>query len=320
MAVTDVAETELNQLQRLCKNIGLAVRGKDEVIRLAVTGLLAEGHLLIEDIPGVGKTTLARAIARSLDLPMRRIQFTADLLPSDIIGVSIYDEAQGSFVFHRGPVFHAVVLADEINRAGPRTQSALLEAMDERQVTVDNATYPLPRPFIVLATQNPLEVHGTFPLPESQLDRFLLRLGLGYPDADTERALLAARGRKEPVESLEPVMRAQDLEVLMDAVDEVHVEPSLVDALLAIAEATRRHPRIEVGISTRAALTTLRATRAHALVEGRRFALPDDLLSVVVPALAHRMRLAGSTSFSGALRMEAERLLREIVAKTPMPQ
>ncbi len=309
----------LTRLQALQANVEKVFHGKSDVVRLAIACLLAEGHLLLEDVPGVGKTTLARAIASSINVPLRRVQFTSDLLPSDIIGVTIFDKQANRFEFHRGPLFHNIVLADEINRASPRTQSALLEAMHERQVSVDNETHMLPRPFLVVATQNPFEFHGTYPLPESQLDRFMLRLSIGYPDPAVERDLVASRGRHEPVDTLEPVMDADTLDVLMVAVEDVHVEDTLVDYLMAVAQGTRESTRFEQGASTRACLTTLRVAKAHALTRGRCHLLPDDLDAVLVPALAHRIRLAGPSAIAGARRQEAERTLAELIARVPRP-
>lgn len=316
----ELDEKLVDALNALETNIARAFLGHEEVVRLAITCLLAGGHLLVEDVPGVGKTTLARALARSIDLPLRRIQFTSDMLPSDIVGVSVFDDAAKRFVFHPGPIFNNIVLADEINRASPRTQSALLEAMHEGRISVDAETHELPAPFLVVATQNPYEFHGTYPLPESQLDRFLLRIRIGYPDTEIERDLLATRRRDEPVDSLEPVITATTLERLMEAVDTVHVEPAVVDMMMEIALATRRSPRLDLGISTRAALTTMRAARALAVTHGRGYVLPDDLVDVLVPALAHRVRLAGGGPQSGSRREEAERLVEEIAAEIPVPR
>src|SRR6185369_7435420 len=277
-------------IRRLEDSVGRALVGKPEVVRLAVIGLVARGHLLIEDVPGVGKTTLASALARSIGCTFQRIQFTSDLLPADLIGVSVYRPETQEFVFKEGPLFHQLILADEINRTSPRTQSALLEAMNEGQISVDHHTYPLPEPFMVLATQNPREYHGTFPLPESQLDRVLMRISIGYPDADSERAILLSRaspGELEPVLSAAEICRAQA------AVEEVRVDPALVGYVLDIVAATRRAPAVELGASPRAAKALYRAAQAAALVEGCDYVRPDHIKELAVPVLAHRLQLRG---------------------------
>jgi len=305
------------KLQALVDHVGTVVQGKREIVELAVTSLVAGGHLLLEDLPGLGKTTLAHALARSIGAQFRRVQFTNDLLPADILGVSIYERERGQFVLRPGPIFANVVLADEINRATPRTQSALLEAMAEGQVSMDDGTHPLPRPFWVLATQNPLEVHGTYPLPESQLDRFLMRLSLGYPERTVERALLRSRRREEPVDTLPAILDLAEVEELQDQVDDVHVDESLLDYLLAVIEASRAAPELASGASTRAALALLRAARAHALLRGRTYCLPDDLLAVFGPCLAHRLRLREPPGPGQQRR--AELLVAELVARLPVP-
>ena len=282
---TGVAE----MLARLQANIAGVLLGKPETIRLALTALLAEGHLLLEDVPGVGKTLLAKALARSLDCTFHRIQFTPDLLPGDLLGTSIFHQPTGQFVFQPGPIFAQVVLADEINRATPRTQSALLEAMSERQVTLDGKTRPLGPPFFVVATQNPYEFEGTYPLPESQLDRFLLRVRIGYPDRVAERELLIQHRLGEPVDHLQPAILASDVLALQERVRAIKVADPLADYVLEIIEATRQHPDITLGASTRAALGLYRAIQAAALIDGRDYAIPDDVKRLVIPVLAHRL-------------------------------
>jgi MoxR-like ATPase len=279
-------------LARLRSNVETVFRGKERIVRLTVASLVARGHLLLQDVPGVGKTTLALAVARSIGVSFRRIQFTSDLLPSDIIGVSVYASNKESFEFRPGPIFSNVVLADEINRTTPRTQSALLEAMSEGSVSVDNVTHGLPDPFMVIATQNPLEHHGTYPLPESQLDRFLMRLSIGYPGRQVEKSILTERGFREPVDQLEPVLESQQVRALQRTVAEVQADESIVEYILDIVEATRRDGRVRIGVSTRGALSLLRAARALALVDGRGFVIPDDVRSLIIPCLAHRLALS----------------------------
>jgi len=316
--VTETASL-LAAVRRLEAQIGKVVRGKPQAIRLAVTTLLARGHLLIEDIPGVGKTTLARALAASVGGTFHRIQFTSDLLPSDITGVSIYDLAGKSFELRRGPIFANVVLADEINRTAPRTQSALLEAMSEGQVSIDDVTYALPLPFMVLATQNPVEHFGTYPLPESQMDRFLMRIQLGYPDRATERDLLRERAGGDPVATLQPVIDHATVSAAQAAVEHVRVDDALVDYGLSIVEETRRSAHISVGVSTRGALAWYRAAQAHAFADGRKFCVPDDWKTLAVPTLAHRITLPTAHDSLGRARTEAERVITEIVARVIVP-
>jgi MoxR-like ATPase len=263
--------------------------GKPDGVRLAFACVLAGGHLLIEDLPGMGKTTLAHALATTLGLSFQRIQFTSDLLPSDIVGVSVYERDRADFTFHPGPVFAQLVMADEINRATPKTQSALLEAMAEHQVTVDGKTHPLPDPFFVIATQNPVDLAGTFPLPDSQLDRFLLRIGLGYPSADAERDMLTQPDRRVLLESLNPILSAPDLVALRTQLEAVTASAALVAYVQSLLAATRNHPRIRVGLSPRAGLALLRAARASAVLAGRRFVLPEDVQAVFAPVAAHRL-------------------------------
>ena len=302
-------------IRRLEDNVGRALLGKPDVVRLAVVGLLARGHLLIEDVPGVGKTTLAAALARSIGAGFQRIQFTSDMLPSDIIGISMWESTRGEFVFKPGPLFTNVVLADEINRATPKTQSSLLEAMNEAQVSLDHSTYQLPRPFMVLATQNPLEYEGTHPLPESQLDRFLLRIRIGYPGPADEKALL--RGAAVPsVDALAPVLTADELLDLQDQTDRVRAEESVVEYLMALVAATRKAPGLALGVSPRGSLALLRAARAHALVDGRDFLVPDDVKALAVAALGHRVQ----PRTPGAGGADGESVVRAIVDDVAVPR
>lgn len=307
------------KIDALLTNIDSVFRGKPDVVRLATTCLLASGHLLVEDVPGVGKTLLARAMAVSVGLEFARIQFTSDLLPADILGVNVFDQARGEFRFKRGPVFSNIVLADEINRTAPRTQSSLLEAMSERQVSIDDTTHPLPSPFLVIATQNPLESHGTYPLPESQLDRFLMRISVGYPTREVERAVLIERGSSDPVDHLKPVLGPGELAALQATVDEVRFDPSLADYVMDIVEATRATVRLAVGVSTRGALALQRASKAYALVNGRSYVLPDDVKAMVVPVLSHRVSLGSGETVVGSSRRASETLLIELVSNIEVP-
>ncbi|MEO7730849.1 MAG: MoxR family ATPase [Kofleriaceae bacterium] len=319
LAPAPLSSTDIGAVRKLEDAIATVVRGKPEAIRASVVTLLARGHLLIEDIPGVGKTTLARALAAALGGTFRRIQFTSDLLPSDIVGVSVYDQGGKVFELKRGPIFANVVLADEINRTTPRTQSALLEAMSENQVSIDDTTHPLDTPFLVLATQNPSEHYGTYPLPESQMDRFLLRISIGYPTKAIERELLRERAGGDPVTRLSPVVDLETVRTLQDAVETIRVDDALVDYALAIVEETRRHPAISVGVSTRGVLAWYRATQAAALAAGRDFAVPDDIKQLAVPCLAHRLVLAQAHDSIGRLRTDAERLITEIIHRVAVP-
>ena len=303
-------------LAALQRNIGQVFLGKPDAVRFAVIALLAEGHLLLEDVPGVGKTLLAKALARSLDCRFNRIQFTPDLLPGDLIGITIYREKPGEFVFQPGPLFAEIVLADEINRATPRTQSALLEAMSERQVTIDGETRKLGPPFLVVATQNPHEFEGTYPLPESQLDRFLLRIKVGYPDRAAERAILTQHRAGEPVESLQPVLRTAEVLALQAKVRDVRVDDSISDYLLKIVDETRKHPDIVLAASTRAALGLYRAAQAHALLDGRDFTVPDDVKVLAESVLAHRLVSRG---WSAGGHPDAAPVVREILQRVEVP-
>ncbi len=314
--VTELPRLETAELvERLEEHVGRVVRGKPEVIRLAVVCLLARGHMLIEDVPGVGKTTLAQALARSLGLAFQRIQFTSDLLPSDIIGVTIFKKEAGQFEFVPGPLFANVVLADEINRASPKTQSALLEAMSERKVTVDRQSFELPRSFIVIATQNPLEYVGTFPLPESQLDRFMMSLRIGYPPRREEKELLTSGGVRDVLERVEAVVGKADLQELQERVGRVKMADKLTDYVLALAEETRRSSDFVLGVSTRGVQSLYRATQAMALCEGRGFAIPDDVQRLAAAVLAHRIVLKGG---NGGLSATREAIGR-VVASVPVP-
>ena len=297
-------------------NVSQVLHGKEAAVRLALVGIAAEGHLLIEDVPGVGKTSLAKALAHSLDLQWQRIQFTPDLLPSDVTGASVYDRTSGSFSFRPGGVFANVVLGDEINRASPKTQSALLEAMEERQVSVDGETYVLPSPFVVIATQNPVEHQGTYPLPESQLDRFLLRIRMGYPDRASEIDLLERHAKGAPVDQLRPVAGPEELRVMVDVADHIHVAPALKGYVVDLATASRRHPALVLGMSPRAALALQRAARALAASVGREYVIPDDIKFLAGPVLEHRLVLSHEARVSGAAIPD---VLAEVMRSVPIP-
>jgi MoxR-like ATPase len=302
--------------EAIVENCQEVIQGKADAIRLALMCLVAEGHLLIEDVPGVGKTSLAKALAGSLDCEWNRIQFTPDLLPSDVTGVTVYNRATGSFDFRPGGVFANVVLGDEINRASPKTQSALLEAMEERQVTVDTTTYQLPSPFIVIATQNPTEHEGTYPLPDSQLDRFLMRIRMGYPDRLAEIEMLDAHGGDDPIDKLGPVATAEDVRAMSAVAREVHVAPSVKAYIVDLATATRDHPSLSLGMSPRAALALQRASRARAAAAGRDFVLPDDVKALAGPVLEHRLILTPEAALGGTRPADA---LDDVLAAVPVP-
>jgi MoxR-like ATPase len=305
------------KIARLQGNIETVFIGKTEAVRLVLVGLFAGGHVLIEDVPGVGKTTLARALARSVRSTFRRIQFTPDLLPTDILGVPIYNAEADRFIFKPGPIFANVVLADEINRTTPRTQSSLLEAMNEFQVSMDGATYPLPKPFIVLATQNPHEYEGTFPLPESQLDRFLMRIEIGYPSREDERRVLSSQRLANPLDRLGPVLDGEDVVGIQGSVREVRVDDSIADYVLEIVSRTRRAEELEIGVSPRGSLSLSRAAQALALLEGRDYCLPDDVKRLAVSVLAHRV-IRRAALATGGSKGERE-VIRRIVEATPVP-
>jgi MoxR-like ATPase len=306
-------------MERLAQNLGRALLGKESQTRLAVTCLVGHGHLLLEDVPGVGKTTLAEAIALSCDLSFARIQFTADLLPADILGTQVFYQQSGSFEFRPGPLFHQLVLADELNRAPPRTQSALLEAMAHAQVSMDGATHKLPRPFTVIATQNPTDLSGTYPLPDSQLDRFLMRLSLGHPAPEVEAEIVRSRGSVDPVHSLPSVASGEEIAALQELAAGLRVEASIADYAVRLSSSTRQHPDIERGASTRAVLALVAAAKAHALWDKRDFVTPTDVREVLVPTLAHRILLR--SAMQGAYsRDEAAYLLEEMGRKVPVPR
>jgi MoxR-like ATPase len=304
--------------QKIIGNVEIVLKGKRDVIELAVAALFAKGHLLIEDVPGVGKTTLARALARSVGVSFQRIQFTSDLMPADVLGGNVYNQSTGEFAFRKGPIFTNVLLSDEINRTTPKTQSALLEAMDERQVSLDGKTHQLEEPFFVVATQNPEEFFGTYPLPESQLDRFIMRLKVGYPPVETERAVIEQRKSADPFENLQPVVTRADLLAAQKAVDRISTNSEVVDYVHAIVLATRTTPILAIGASTRAALALERTARAFALVHGRSYTTPDDVKAIAVGVLAHRVRVTGMRD-GVAARGDAENVIREVLSTLPVP-
>jgi MoxR-like ATPase len=318
-SATTLGLNPAEQIRQLQATIEKVIKGKPETVKLALVALLAQGHLLIEDVPGIGKTTLSNALARALDLSFQRIQFTSDLLPSDVIGLSMFNQRSGEFEWKAGPIFANIVLADEINRATPKTQSALLEAMAEGQVTVEGVSRPLPQPFMVVATQNPSEHHGTYPLPESQLDRFMLRLHIGYPNQADERLILRDRERRDPLQFIKPVMSEEDVSELQRLAADVRVDEVLVDYLLQIVAQTRENDAIELGISPRGTLALFRSAQAMALVEGRDFCIADDIKRLVLPCFAHRIIVSSRYANVTRRTHEAEHLLQEILMKTKVP-
>lgn len=310
-------ETPLSATARRIKeNVGQVIVGKDETIELLLVTLLCEGHALLEDVPGIGKTTLAKAMAKSLGISFQRIQFTPDLLPSDITGVSVFDQRTGEFEYRAGPLLAQIVLADEINRAGPRTQSALLEAMEERQVTIDGVTHLLPRPFLVVATQNPVELEGTFPLPEAQVDRFLMRIALGYPDENGERAILRRFRENNPLTLLAPVTSATEILGLQEAVRHVYVHPAVEEYIVRLTRATRASDTIQLGVSPRGSLALYRTAQGLAAIQGRAFVLPDDVKQLLTPVLEHRLI---PTSQARARGRSVREILQELAARVPVP-
>jgi MoxR-like ATPase len=313
---SEASTTSVEAAARVGSAVQSVISGKPETVRLALTVLLAGGHLLIEDVPGVGKTMLAKSLARSLGCSMRRIQFTPDLLPGDVVGVSVFNRETRDFEFKPGAVFANIVLGDEINRASPKTQSALLECMEEGQVTVDGTTYLLGRPFMVLATQNPSEMEGTYPLPEAQRDRFMARVHMGYPDRTSEIQMLQAHSADEPLESLAPVTDAAEVRAMIDAVRQVYVAPTIDAYVVDLVSATRQHSHVRLGASPRAALHLLRAARASAALSGRGHVLPDDVQRLAVPVLAHRLVLTTEAHLS---RTSAQDVVTEILTRVPLP-
>ncbi|GHO69477.1 ATPase [Ktedonobacter sp. SOSP1-52] len=311
---------EIRQLQEAVRvvrqSVGKVIVGKEEVVELLMVALLCEGHVLFEDVPGIGKTTLAKSLARSLGCSFQRIQFTPDLLPSDVTGITYYNQKKGEFEFRPGPLLSQIVLADEINRATPRTQSALLEAMEERQVSVERETIRLPRPFMVVATQNPVELEGTFPLPEAQLDRFLLRLRLHYPSKEEERQILQRFKEAQPLEELKPVLSTEWLLKLQQIIRLIHVEPSVESYIVEIVSATRTHNNIELGVSPRGTLALYRASQAYAAIQGRHYVIPDDVKQVAVPVLSHRMIATSQSRLHGQLM---EQIVEEILHNVAVP-
>lgn len=308
--------TRATTLEKTLRSI---IRGQDQVVRLSLVGLFARGHLLIEGVPGVGKTTLAQTIARALDVDFQRVQFTADMLPSDVLGISMFSTVEQKFEFKRGPVFTNVLLADEINRTTPKTQSALLEAMNEQQVTVDRDSYPLPQPFLVIATQNPVEHHGTYPLPESQMDRFLMRLHMGYPAADSERQILRAEAGAARLDDVRATLSGDEVTAIQEEVTRVRVDDSLVEYALRMVNRTRDSAHLSLGVSPRGSLMLYRAAQALAYIDGRDFTTPEDFKTLAVPVFSHRVVVSGRYSSTLKKSEQSEQIVREIVEGVPVP-
>lgn len=313
-------KTSTAKIDELREVVERVIRGKSETVKYALVALLGKGHLLIEDVPGIGKTTLANALSRALGLDIQRVQFTSDLLPTDVIGLSVFNQQDGVFSWKPGPIFSNIVIADEINRATPKTQSALLEAMAEEQVTAEGVTRALPQPFMVIATQNPVEHHGTYPLPESQLDRFMLRLHMGYPSSDDEKKILLDRANSDPMTEVKPVMSSGEVMELQNMVADVKVDDALLDYLLSIVDQTRTNDEIELGISPRGTLALFRSAQALALINGRNYCIADDIKSLVVACFAHRLVLSGKAAgIKGGKKREAEMILQGILSNTAVP-
>jgi MoxR-like ATPase len=315
MAASVPAQRPRDVLTGLQAQLGKVILGKPEVLRDVLTALLGSGHILMEDVPGVGKTTLAKALARSFSAEFKRVQFTPDLLPTDILGSSVYNPREGSFTFKPGPVFTHILLADEINRASPRTQSSLLEAMSERQASIEGTTHVLPAPFVVIATQNPIEYHGTYPLPEAQLDRFAMRINLGYPSPDHEVEVLFSQFHHHPLDDIQPMVDTTTILVLQEAVRAVRVDRSIARYVVDLADATRRHASLRMGCSPRGTLTLFRMTQARAFLDGRDYAVPEDVKAVAVPTLAHRLGLDTKAKYAGVLK---EDIVRELLGSVPV--
>ncbi|GAA1199688.1 MoxR-like ATPase [Kitasatospora gansuensis] len=318
---TGAGSSSLHELgavaERIRASVESVIEGKPEAVRIALTVLLAEGHLLLEDVPGVGKTMLAKTLAKSVDCTVRRIQFTPDLLPSDVTGTNVFDQNRRDFEFRPGAIFAQIVVGDEINRASPKTQSALLESMEERQVTIDGTSYELPSPFMVIATQNPVEMEGTYPLPEAQRDRFMARISIGYPSAEAELAMLDVHGGANPLDDITPVAHAHDILKLVDVVRTVHVADTVRRYAVELVGATRHHQELRLGASPRATLHLIRAARAAAALDGREYVLPDDIQALAVPVLAHRLIPTAETQLS---RRSTEQIVADLVARLPIPR
>ena len=319
-SIMSYVKQDADQLAQLKRSVETVFMGKSHAVDLSLTALLAGGHVLFEDVPGTGKTTLARSLAQSLECSFRRIQFTSDLLPSDVVGTSIYQEKTRSFELTRGPIFASIILADEINRTTPRTQSCLLEAMSEGTVTIDNTTHELPRPFMVIATQNPKEFHGTYPLPESQLDRFLLRLDIGYPEVSVEREIVQTHGHSDKVLAITPVATADDVSRWQARIEHVVVEPAVLDYLMSIVEQTRSSAHLALGVSTRGAIALYKAVQAKAYLDGRHYVTPDDIQALVGPVFSHRVWVKAHYEGGSAQREQAGVILAELVDSVPVPR